>query len=77
MMPAMSGLGLPYQKIYSKIVANENIHYDMDENPWPNPQDKVDKNIEVQWGILQLTFYCRPTVVFSYLFFLSNLFFKF
>ncbi len=28
------------------------IHYDVDENLWPNPQDRVDKNIEVQAGTL-------------------------
>ncbi len=28
------------------------IHYDVDENLWPNPQDRVDKNAEVQWGTL-------------------------
>ncbi len=39
----MSGLYLPYQKIFSKILANENIRYDVDENLWPNPQDWVDK----------------------------------
>ncbi len=44
----------------------------MDENLWPNPQDGVDTNIEVQRGTLQLTFYCRPTVVLS-LFFLNLL----
>ncbi len=52
MMPAMSGLDLPYQKNVS--LANEHIHYDVvvDENLWPNPQDRVDKNMEVQWGTL-------------------------
>ncbi len=44
----MSGLFLPNQKDKSTI------HYDVDENLWPNPQDRVDKNIEVQWGT-QLT----------------------
>ncbi len=40
----MSGLYLPYQK----ILANENIHYDVVENLWPNPQDKVDIKKEMQ-----------------------------
>ncbi len=50
----MSGLYLPYQNNFSKILANENIiiHHDVDENLWPNPQDRVDKNTEVQWGTL-------------------------
>ncbi len=39
----MLGLDLPCQKMFSKILANKNIHYDVDENLWPNPQDKVDK----------------------------------
>ncbi len=30
------------------LLANENIHYDVDENLWPNPQDRIDKNTEVQ-----------------------------
>ncbi len=42
------------------------IQYDVDENLWPNPQDRVD--------------YCRPTLVFfllfSYLIFLSKVFEK-
>ncbi len=46
----MSGLYLPYQK----ILANENIHYDVVENLWPNPQDRVDIKKEMQWGILQV-----------------------
>ncbi len=64
----MSGLYLPYQ-IFPRCLANEHIHYDVDENLWPNPQDRVDEDIEEQWGTLQLTCYCRPTVFF-YLFFL-------
>ncbi len=49
----MSGLYLPCQTIFfPKCLANENIHCDVDENQWPNPQDKVDENIEVQWGTL-------------------------
>ncbi len=31
-----------FQDVY---VTNENIHYDVNENLWPNPQDRVDKNI--------------------------------
>ncbi len=50
---------------FTRCLTNENIHCDVDENLWPNPQDRVDKNIEEQWGTLQLTFYCRPNVVFS------------
>ncbi len=69
----MSGLYSPYQKIFfSRCLTNENIHYDVDENLWPNPQDRVYKHIEEQWGTLQ-TFYCRPKVAFSYLF---NYFFE-
>ncbi len=51
------------------------IHYDVDENLWPNPQDRVYKNIEVQRGTLQLTFYSRPTVILAFFFFFfENLF---
>ncbi len=75
MMPAcpMTGLYLPYQKFFPRYLANEKIYYDVNENLLPNPQDRVDKTIEVQWGTLQLTFYCRPTVVLSS-FFLSKVF---
>ncbi len=38
------GLDLPCQKIFSKMLANKNIHC-VDENLWPNPQDRVDENI--------------------------------
>ncbi len=49
----MSGLYLPYQKNVSKIFSLKSIiHYDVDENLWPNPQDRVKTNIEVQWGTL-------------------------
>ncbi len=27
-------------------LTNENMHYDVDKNPWPNPQNRVDKNIK-------------------------------
>ncbi len=37
---------LPKKKKKSKCLTNENIHYDVDENLWPNPQDRVDKNIK-------------------------------
>ncbi len=47
----MSGLYSPYQNIFPKILPNENIHYDVDESLRPNPQDRVDKNIEEQWGL--------------------------
>ncbi len=50
------------------------IHYDVDENLWPNPQDRFDKNIEVQWGTLQLAFHCRPTVVLSFFSYVKFLF---
>ncbi len=41
----MSGLFLPCQKFFfPRCLANENIHYDVDENLWPNPKDRVDKN---------------------------------
>ncbi len=36
------------QTILNYFLANENIHYYVDENLWPNPQDRVDKNIEEQ-----------------------------
>ncbi len=41
----MSGLYLPYQNIFfsPRCLTNENIHYDVDENLWPNPQNRVDK----------------------------------
>ncbi len=43
----MAGLDLPCQKIFfPRYLTNENIHYDVDENLWPNPQDRVDKNTE-------------------------------
>ncbi len=45
----MSGLYLPCRKIFfPRCLTNENFHYDVDENLWPNPQDRVDKNIEEQ-----------------------------
>ncbi len=47
----MSGLYLPDHKNVSKIIKSI-IYYDVDGNLWPNPQDRVDKNIEVQWGTL-------------------------
>ncbi len=47
-----------------RSLTNENIHLDVDENLWPNPQNRVDKKHKVQWGTLQLTFYCRPIVLF-------------
>ncbi len=59
----MSGLYLPDQKNVSII------HYDVDEKLCPDPQDRVDINTEEQRGTLQLTSYCRPTVVSSYLIF--------
>ncbi len=34
-----------FQDVY---VTNENIHYDVDGNLWPNPQDRVDKNSAVR-----------------------------
>ncbi len=52
-----------------RCLANENIYCDEDENLWPNPQDEVDENKEVQWGTLQLTFYCTVVVVFTVSFF--------
>ncbi len=41
----MSGLYLPCQIIFfpPRSLTNENIHYDVDENLWPNPQNMVDK----------------------------------
>ncbi len=29
---------------FPRCLTNENFHYDVNENPWPNPQDRVDKN---------------------------------
>ncbi len=49
---------MPEDFFSPRCLTNENIHYDVDENLWPNPQDGVEENIEVQWGTLQLTFYC-------------------
>lgn len=50
------GFAMP-EDFFSKIsLANENIHCDVVENLWPNPQDRVDENLEVQRGTLQLTF---------------------
>ncbi len=57
MMPAMTSQGetnvrpvfAMQEDFFSpRCLTNENIHYDVDENLWPNPQDRVDKNIEVQ-----------------------------
>ncbi len=31
------------------------IHYNVDENLWPNPQDRVDKNIEVQCSFTKIS----------------------
>ncbi len=33
---------------FKRSLANENNHYDVDKNLWPNPQDRVDNNTEVQ-----------------------------
>ncbi len=60
MMPAMSNVRPGFAR---RSLANEIIHYDVDENLRPNPQDRVDTNIDVQRGTRQMTFYCRPTVV--------------
>ncbi len=40
--------GLRAQDIFffPRCLTNENIHYDVDENLWPSPQDRVDKNIK-------------------------------
>ncbi len=40
MMPATSNVRpiFAITEDFSKILANENIHYDVDENLWPNPQ---------------------------------------
>ncbi len=51
------------------------IYYDVDENLWPNAQDRVDKNIEVQWtlswhftvGLLYLFLIFFSDVICSYL----------
>lgn len=31
------------QRFFPRCLANENIHCDVDENLWPNPQDRVDE----------------------------------
>ncbi len=52
-------------------VTNENIRYDVDENLWPNPEDRVDKNIEVQYTLVDFFFsYLKFSKVF--VFFLFN-----
>ncbi len=43
-MRPMSGLDCHTRR----CLANENIYCDEDENLWPNPQDEVDDNKEVQ-----------------------------
>ncbi len=53
------------RRFYPRCLANENIHYDVDENLWPNPRDRVDKNIE---------FLIKTYNFFFYLFFGSNFF---
>ncbi len=58
------GFSMP-EDFFTRCLTNENIHYDVNENLCPNPPYRVDKNIEVQGGTFQLTFYCRPTVVCS------------
>ncbi|XP_055062950.2 uncharacterized protein [Misgurnus anguillicaudatus] len=34
------------RRLFQRCLANENIHCDVDENLWPNPQDRVDGNID-------------------------------
>ena len=36
------------RRFFTRCLANENLHCDVDENLWPDPQDRVDGNIEVQ-----------------------------
>ncbi len=36
------------RRFFPRCLANENIHCDVDENLWPNPQHRVDDNVEVQ-----------------------------
>ncbi len=38
------------EDFFPRCLTNEYIHYDVEENLWPNPQDRVDKNSEEQWG---------------------------
>ncbi len=54
-MPAMTSQETNVRPVFAiredffpRIYLDENIHYDVDENLWPNPQDRVDKKIEVQ-----------------------------
>ncbi len=42
---ARAGFAMP-EDFFPSCLTNENIHYDVDENLWPNPQDRVDKNIK-------------------------------
>ncbi len=53
MMPAMSNVrpvfAIP-EECFQDPFANENIHYDVDENLWPNPQNRVDENIKCSEG---------------------------
>ncbi|KAA0716150.1 hypothetical protein E1301_Tti015860 [Triplophysa tibetana] len=34
------------RRFFPRCLANENIHCDVDENLWPNPQDRVDGNVD-------------------------------
>ncbi len=36
------------RRFFPRCLANENIHCGVDENLWPNPQHRVDDNVEVQ-----------------------------
>lgn len=36
------------RRFFPRCLTNESIHCDVDENLWPNSQDMVDGNIEVQ-----------------------------
>ncbi len=66
----MSGLYLPYQKIFS--LTNENMHYDVDENLCSNPQDRVEKKhsaVRNTPGDILLYAYCSFFLIFFFLIF--------
>ncbi len=52
----MSGLYFPYQKMFARSLTNENIQYDVYEHMWPNPQNRIDKNIKCNEGNSRLHF---------------------
>ncbi len=48
MTPAMTSFAIRHaRRFFPRCLDNENIHCDVDENLWPNPQHRVDDNVEV------------------------------